>query len=458
MKCIILVGGSGNRLWPLSRKNYPKQFLKVQSDHSLFQETIIRNKPFVEEFLLVANEKFSFTILNHLDEIKQDRCEMLLEKNGRNTAPAIAMACLFAGLEELILVVPSDHKIIEGPLYNKAVEEAKVLAEQDYLVTFGIRASTPQTGYGYIKYIGNNVLEFKEKPDSETAEAYLQSGDYLWNSGMFLFRSRVLLEELKKFRPDIYESCLKVYKEMIKDKTELTMDLNAVPSESIDYAVLEKSDKVKVVPSDFEWFDVGSFEAYGDFVEKDGQENSIGQNALYRNSNNVLTINDSPDKLIVVNDLSDLVVVNTNDTVYISKMGTSQNIKEIVVANERDERYKDYFNDNLRSHRPWGYYEVLLSEPAYKIKRIVIYPGRRLSLQKHELRSEHWTIAEGSVVVTVGDETKVLEKNQGIYIPLGAVHRAENTTDANIAIIEVGIGERVFEEDIIRFEDDYNRV
>ncbi len=473
MKTVILVGGSGNRLWPLSRRNYPKQFLKVDSVCSLFQETILRNQAVTEEFILVSGSKLGFTIENHLEEIGQMDCRMLLEKAGRNTAPAITMACLAAGPEEIVLVVPSDHKIIGIDSYKSAVAEALELAEQDQLVTFGIKPAGPNTGYGYIRHEGSRVLEFKEKPDARTAEEYVSSGEYLWNSGMFMFRSRVYLEELKRFRPDILDACEKVFSGIdmtpaVSDHGQgrrqtpfsaepVQIDLSDVPAESIDFAVMEKSDRVRVVPAVFEWYDVGSFEAYGDFIVKDPDGNALDQNTLYRNCVNVLSINDAPDKLIVVNRLEDLVVVNSSDTVYISRAGYSHEIKEIIVENDKDERLNDYFSDTLRSHRPWGYYEVLLNEPGCKVKRLVVYPGRRLSLQKHEHRSEHWTVAGGEAFITVNDSSGTYACNQSVFIPKGALHRVENKTACELVIIETAIGRLVDESDIIRVEDDFGR-
>jgi len=458
MKTVVLVGGSGNRLWPLSRKNYPKQFLKVDSTFSLFQETILRNRSISDGFILISGSKYGFTIANHLDEIGQKDCRMILENIGRNTAPALALACLEAGPDELLLAAPSDHKIIGAAEYRDAVGKAAALAENGRIVTFGIAPSGPNTGYGYIGFDGDDVLSFKEKPDRPTAEEYVKSGAYLWNSGMFMFKSHVFLEELRKFRPDIYNACTEAYARASEKNGSLQIDLSGVPAESVDYAILEKSDITSVVSAGFDWYDVGCFEAYGDFIVKDEAGNTLDQNAIYRNCRNVLAINDAPDKLIVANRLEDIVIVNSSDTVYVSRAGNSQDIKEIIAENEDSRKLNEYFSDTLRSHRPWGYYEVLLSEPGYKIKRIVIYPGRRISLQKHEFRSEHWTIAEGEAIVTVGDTIAIYKQNQNVYIPLGAVHRAENRMPGNLCIIETGIGDNVEESDVIRFEDDYGRV
>lgn len=454
MKCVILAGGVGLRLWPLSRKQYPKQFLALTQKHTMFEETVLRNQQFTDDFMILTNDEFRFVVERQMEAFDIASYEMLLETIGRNTAPAITLASLRSKGEELLFVVPADAKIENDTDYRSAVEQAQALALDGAIVTFGIDPTTPHTGYGYIRYSGNDVLEFKEKPDKETAKQYLADGGYLWNSGMFLFRADVFLAEIEKYRDDIYKAC-KAMNESLSENLVVVLReelMKRIPSESVDYAVMEHSDRIKVVPSFFSWNDIGGLEA----LCKDRTAGNMCENTIVSDCSGVSVINEAEAQLVVANGLDDVLIVNTNDAVYVSKYGRSSDIKKIIEENSSD--YGHFFNENIRNYRPWGFYEVLINHTGYKVKRLTIYPHQRLSLQKHLYRTEHWTIVSGTPDITIGTETKRYSANQGAYIAIGQLHRISNNTDENVEIIEIAIGQVISEDDIIRVEDDFNRI
>lgn len=345
------------------------------------------------------------------------------------------------------------------PAYEEAVHEAENLAAEGNIVTFGIRPQSPQTGYGYIRYSGHDVVSFKEKPDLVTAERYLQEGDYLWNSGMFMFKAGVILSEVETYRPDILKACRDMISHLDTGEEPLSLpedDMLAIPSESIDYAVIEKSRIIKVVPSDFYWNDMGGLEAFIGISKPDTFDNRIrGANTIISGCHNVNVINDAENSLVVANDLDDVMITNTNNAVYVTRKGTSEKIKQIIGTYE--DEYGRFFDENVRSYRPWGYYEVLVNASHYKVKLITVYPGKRLSLQRHFHRSEHWTIAQGVATITLGQETHEYQPNQSTYIPIGVLHRLGSDTDENLEIIEVSLGDILSEDDIERVEDDFVR-
>lgn len=330
MKCLLLAGGSGNRLWPLSRKSFPKQFLNITSDSSLFQQTIQRNFNISDEFLILTNSLYKSIIKGQMDNFPNINFRCFYEEVGRNTAPAIALACLTCSPEDLVFVVSSDHMIgIEN--YFEAINEAQTLANNGFLVTFGIKPTHPHTGYGYIHFDGKDVLEFKEKPDYKTAKDYVDSGKYLWNSGMFMFKAGVFLDELKKYRKDIYDAC----KSAINDLNDINSDIiltekfmQDIPSESVDYAVFEKSNIVKTIAAEFDWCDVGNLEVFSNYVNESSIENIINNECK-----NTVVINNAKEKLVVLNKLDDLVIVNTDDAIFITKKGCSEDIKNIMNNN-----------------------------------------------------------------------------------------------------------------------------
>ena len=401
MTNIILCGGSGTRLWPISRTLLPKQFVKLFDDRSLFQLTVQRNSKVCDAQLIVSNAEQYFLAVDQLEELQQTNNSYLLEPVGRNTAPAIVLACFALAEDEIVLVTPSDHLIKDEKAYQKVIHTAQKEAQKGNLVTFGITPTYPETGFGYIEANGYDVKAFVEKPDVDTAKRYLEDGNFYWNSGMFMFQAGVFLEELKNYAPKIYETSLQAYnnakqKDIIHIKHE---DMANIPEDSIDYAVMEQSKKVKVIPSDIDWSDVGSFDALYGELPKDKYGNTKNNNYLQINSKNNLILSD--EKLITTVDIEDLIIVDTGDALLISKKGSSQKVKEIV---KQVKEKTQLHHIHLTVHRPWGTYTVLEDTPGYKIKRIVVKPGKRLSLQKHFHRNEHWIVVSGTATVTVGEK------------------------------------------------------
>ena len=454
---IILCGGNGTRLWPISRTLLPKQFVKLFSNKSLFQLTVERNSKVCDTHFIVSNMEQYFLAFDQLDELKKTNNKYLLEPVGRNTAPAIALACIELSYDEIVLVTPSDHLIKDEKEYEKVLKKAKEFAEENKLVTFGITPTFAETGFGYIETINEfDVRAFHEKPDFSTATSYLNAGNFYWNSGIFMFKAGVFLDELKKYSPEIFEASLIAFKnaskeEIIRIKHE---DMINIPEDSIDYAVMEKSDIVKVVPSDIGWSDLGSFDALSDEYEKDKNGNSIDENIIAINSkNNFVYTNE---RMITLADIDELIVVDTSDALLITKKGSSQKIKEIV--KELKGRETELHNIHQTAHRPWGTYTILEDTPGYKIKRIEVKPGKRLSLQKHFHRNEHWIIVSGTATVTVGDETRLVRPNESTYIKMGEIHRLENQGKIPVVLIEAQVGEYTGEDDIVRIDDDFKRI
>jgi len=455
MTNIILCGGNGTRLWPISRTLMPKQFVKLFKNQSLFQLSVERNSKVCESQFIVSNAEQYFLALDQLEELQKSNNKYLLEPIGRNTAPAIALACMALDMDEIVLVTPSDHLIKNEDAYSIVVKRARELAEQDNLVTFGIQPTFAETGFGYIEADGEDVKTFREKPDFETATKYLKAGNYYWNSGMFCFKVSVFLEELKKFSPAMFDACKTAFEnantsDMIRIKHE---DMLNIPDDSIDYAVMEKSKKVKVVPSDMDWSDVGSFDALYDELEQDNDGNTKNKDHIAIDSKNNLVI--GSERVIATIDVDDLIIVDSGDALLISKKGSSQKVKQVV--QRLKEKGSDLPNIHLTAHRPWGTYTILEDTPGYKIKRIIVKPGKRLSLQKHYHRNEHWIVVSGTATVTVGDETKIIRPNESTYIKMGEVHRLSNDGIIPVVLIEAQVGEYTGEDDIVRLEDDFKR-
>ena len=440
MTNIILCGGSGTRLWPLSRTLMPKQFIKLFQGRSLFQLTVERNAKICKGQYIISNTEQYFLALDQLEELNKPATRYLLEPIGRNTAPAIALACFSLDVEELVLITPSDHMIKDELIYAKAIEKAKTFAMQNQMVTFGITPLSAETGFGYIEADGYEVRAFHEKPDSETAQCYIAKGNYYWNSGMFCFKAGVFLAELQKYAPETYEASLSAYRHanrvgMIRIHHT---DMLRIPEGSIDYAVMEKSNIVKVIPSDIGWSDVGSFDALADELPND------------KNNNFVI----SP-KVVELIGVKDIIVVDTEDALLVAKKGSSQKVKGIV---QRLKKEGSALPDiHLTGYRPWGSYTILEEGTGYKIKHIEVKPGERLSLQKHYHRNEHWVILSGSATVTVNEDVFTVNPNESTYIKAGDVHRLENQGKLPLLIIEVQVGEYTGEDDIVRLEDDYVR-
>jgi len=454
MTNIILCGGSGTRLWPISRTLMPKQFVKLFDNKSLFQLTVERNNTLCDSQFIISNAEQYFLALDQLEEMNEDSNKYLLEPIGRNTAPAIALACLSLDYDEIVLVSPSDHLIKDEGEYKKVLVKAKQLALENNLVTFGITPSFAETGFGYIEADGLDAKAFHEKPDKETAQKYVDAGNYYWNSGMFCFKAGVFLDELLKYSPDILETSKKAL-ENIK-KAEIIRihheDMVNIPEESIDYAVMEKSNIVKVVPSDIQWSDVGSFDALYEELPKDNNGNTKNEKYIGINSSNNLIYGE--ERVITTVDIEDLVIVDTTDALLISKKGSSQKVKQIV---NEVKKTTNLHQIHLTGYRPWGTYTVLEDTPGYKIKRIEVKPGKRLSLQKHYHRNEHWIVVSGTATVTVGDSVKLVRPNESTYIKMGEVHRLSNEGKIPVVLIEAQVGEYTGEDDIVRLEDDFKR-
>ena len=454
MTNIILCGGSGTRLWPISRTLMPKQFVKLFDNESLFQLTVERNSKNCDTQYIVSNAEQYFLALDQLEELNKTNNKYLLEPVGRNTAPAIALACLDLPYDEIVLVTPSDHLIKDEKEYAKVLEQAKELAASDNLVTFGITPQFAETGFGYIEADGLNVKAFHEKPNKETAEEYVKAGNYYWNSGMFCFKAGVFLDELKDYSPKIYETSVTAY-ENAKNEGIVRIsheDMENIPEDSIDYAVMEKSKKVKVIPSDIAWSDVGSFDALYEELPKDENGNTVNPNHISIDSKNNLVY--GSERKIATVDIEDMIIVDTGDALLISKKGSSQKVKQIVAQIRETTQLH---NIHLTGHRPWGTYTVLEEHEGYKVKRIEVKPGKRLSLQKHYHRNEHWIVVSGTATVTVGETIKYVRPNESTYIKMGELHRLENEGKIPVVLIEAQVGEYTGEDDIVRVDDDFKR-
>jgi mannose-1-phosphate guanylyltransferase len=457
---IILSGGSGTRLWPVSRKMLPKQFVKIFNGQSLFQMTLLRNRAVCDETIILGNDGQYFLVNDQIEEVSgngvsQNQYRFILEPFGRNTAPAIALGCMAVNEDSVVLVTPSDHLVKNEAAYKTAMKKAEELARAGFLVIFGINPTSPETGFGYIHVDGETALGFKEKPDQPTAESYVASKTYLWNSGMFCFKASAYLSELKKHAPEIYAASRVAY---LDAKTKNPMRINddlmmKIPDNSIDYAVLEKSDKLKVIAADIGWSDLGSFESLKNELPVDEHGNTLAENYLQINSNNNLVL--SSGRTIATIDVDDLSIVDTPDALLIARKGSGQKVKNIVQMLK--DSGSDLHETHLTSHRPWGTYTVLEESEKYKIKRIVVKPGKRLSLQKHFHRSEHWVVVTGTAIIKVGDSENVVQVNQSAYIPIGQPHRLQNPGKVDLILIEVQVGEYLGEDDILRLEDDFNR-
>ena len=461
MTNLILCGGSGTRLWPISRTLMPKQFVKLFSDNesskSLFQLTVSRNSSVCDSQFIVSNAEQYFLSVDQLEELNKNNNKYLLEPIGRNTAPAIALACLALDKEEIVLVTPSDHLIKNENEYKNVLSKAKELALLGNLVTFGITPTFAETGFGYIETQNTyDVKAFHEKPDFDTATKYLNAGNYYWNSGMFMFKAGVFLDELKKYSPNIYESSLNAFNNANTENSLTRIkhnDMMNIPEDSIDYAVMEKSSIVKVVPSNIDWSDVGSFDSLYEELPKDDNQNTLNPNHISIDSKNNLIYGN--ERKIATVDVEDLIVIDTGDALLISKKGSSQKVKKVVEKLKFEN--SELHNIHLTGHRPWGTYTVLEESEGYKIKRIEVKPGKRLSLQKHFHRNEHWIVVSGTATVTVGDTKTYVRPNESTYIKMGELHRLENEGKIPVVLIEAQVGEYTGEDDIVRVSDDFKR-
>ena len=475
---VIMAGGSGTRLWPLSRALYPKQFLVLSGNQSLFQQAHLRLQGLaasdieVSQPCVVGNEEHRFLVLDQLREVKGDPSSLLLEPAGRNTAPAVTLAALqaVAGGEDPILVVtPADQTVTNEHAYTEAVQKAVRAAAEGDIVILGITPDRPETGFGYIRSAAGDaqgvraVMAFVEKPDLETAKAYVADGGYFWNSGMFVMKASRWLAALAHFRPDIAEATQASFAVRTTDAQFVRPgkdEFKAVPSESVDYAVMEHCPahpeagfKVTMVPLDAGWSDLGAWDAVWQVSAHDAQGNAAQGDALFQDSTNTLV--HSTSRLVAAVGVDNVVVVETPDAVLVADRSRSQDVKKIVAKLEGQSRTEGALH--RRVHRPWGWYDSIDHGPRFQVKRIMVKPKASLSLQMHHHRAEHWIVVSGTAEVTVGDKVLMLSENQSTYIPLGTVHRLVNPGTIPLEIIEVQSGSYLGEDDIVRYQDNYGR-
>lgn len=466
---VVLCGGSGSRLWPLSREMNPKPFIRLVDGLSFIQHAyqkaaLVGN---IGQMITVTNKELLFRAKADFEELaiaENFQNDYILEPQGRNTAPAIAMAALHAkrnyGNDVCLLILAADHLMRGDEEFIQAIKQAANLAAQNQLVTFGIKPHKPETGYGYIHYNGNTVNQFVEKPDLKTATQYLASGDYLWNSGMFCFRPEILLTALEQYRPTMYQGVIAAYEAAkvsnVADSQQIALQMDtfgALDDESIDYAVMENSDQIAVVPCAFSWSDVGAWDSLSEVMDKGDDSNVTVGDVLLKNSKGLTVFGE--DRLIAAVGLEDLIIVDTDDAVLVINRHQSQDVKKIY--NELKSQNRDTYKIHTTAHRPWGTYTILDEQAGYKVKRIVVYPGAKLSLQHHHHRSEHWIVVTGEAEVINGEQTLRLSRNESTHIKQGDIHRLINVGNENLVLIEVQCGDYLGEDDIVRHQDDYAR-
>jgi mannose-1-phosphate guanylyltransferase/mannose-6-phosphate isomerase len=466
---VVLCGGAGSRLWPMSRQLLPKQFLPLLSDKTMLQETVarLRGLPGAQAPVVVSNNDHRFLVAEQLRAIGVEPRAQILEPVGRNTAPAVAVAAL--GLardvpDAVMLVLPADHLIRDVAAFHAAVLAAAAVARTGALATFGIRPDHPATGYGYIErgapINGHEgafrVARFVEKPDAATARGFLERGTYAWNSGMFVLGARRYLEELGRHAPAMLDACRKAWEAAATDLDFVRLDaatFGACPADSIDYAVMEKTDSAAVIPADIGWSDVGSWTTLWEVGEKDPDGNVLRGDVHVRSSANCYVRAEK--RLVSVLGLRDAVVVETDDAVLVASKEEAQKVKDVV--GHLDAHNRTEHVSHRRVYRPWGYYESIDGGDRFQVKRLMVKPGAALSLQMHHHRAEHWVVVSGTAKVTRGEEVMLLAENQSTYIPIGAKHRLENPGKVPLYLIEVQSGGYLGEDDIVRFEDVYRR-
>ncbi|RLT92475.1 mannose-1-phosphate guanylyltransferase/mannose-6-phosphate isomerase [Ketobacter sp.] len=464
---VILSGGSGSRLWPLSRSAYPKQFLPLCSEYSLVQETVLRLRGSVADeapIFVTANDQ-RFLLADQVQSLDIQDAHIILEPARRNTAPAIALAC-FAALERsadaVVLVLPSDHHIENCEVFHRALLTANKAALNGGLVTFGVVPNKPETGYGYIKADNQGsdgwypIQAFVEKPTLEVAEAYLAAGDYFWNSGMFAFRADLYLRELEYFQPEIYGAARASWEARAVDLDFIRAGeaaFVACPENSIDYAVMEKTDKAVVIPLDSGWSDVGSWQSLWEVQSKDAYGNALSGDVYVEDTHNTMVHASS--RMVACLGVNDVAIVETPDAVLVANIQQVQKVKDIVKKIEAEGRSEHEFHREV--HRPWGRFDSVDMGDRYQVKRITVKPGARLSTQMHHHRAEHWVVVQGTAKVQRGEDSLLLSENQSVYIPVGEVHYLENPGKIPLEIIEIQTGSYLGEDDIVRFSDQYGR-
>jgi mannose-1-phosphate guanylyltransferase/mannose-6-phosphate isomerase len=466
---VILAGGSGTRLWPLSRQLYPKQLIDISDENTMLQNTILRLEglEMAGPPIIVCNEDHRFMTAEQLRKIEKDPHAIILEPVGRNTAPAIALAAVKAmeiEKDPILLVLPADHVIEKVIEFHAVIRAGLAYAQKDNLITFGIIPDSPETGYGYIKKGdllesatgASRIEKFVEKPDLDTAKKLFDSGSYCWNSGMFMFKASAIIKELETFAPDIMMPCKGLIEAGVKDLDFFRLSLEGfkdIPSDSIDYAVMEKTSKGIVIPFDAGWNDLGSFDSLWQAGTKNENLNVIKGDVLTHDVKESYISSES--SLIAAIGIEKFVIVETKDAILISPRDRVQDVKKIVKQLKADKR--EEISTHRKVYRPWGSYETIDMENRFQVKRITVKPGATLSLQKHFHRAEHWTVVAGSAIVTKGDEQMLLKEDESTYIPLGTLHRLENPGKIPLELIEVQSGSYLGEDDIVRFDDVYGR-
>ncbi|HTF96925.1 MAG TPA: mannose-1-phosphate guanylyltransferase/mannose-6-phosphate isomerase [Cellvibrio sp.] len=466
---VILAGGSGTRLWPMSRQHYPKQLLKLFGDKTMLQQTILRLNGVANLAppIVVCNEEHRFMVAEQLHEIGQGRGSIILEPVARNTAPALALAAIHAkSLAEnpILLVLSADHMIKDVNAFHIALDDAITAAQSGHLATFGVNPTRPETGYGYIKTkidsgaasIFYPVAQFVEKPDLLTAEKYLAEGCYYWNSGMFVFQTNIFLSELAQQSSDVVHAAEQAKLKAVQDLDFIRVDresFSQAPNISIDYALMEKSNNVVCVPFNAGWSDVGDWKSFWDLSEKDDSGNSLIGDSIDIGSTNTLVF--SQDKLVATLGVNNLMIINTPDAVLVADQSQAQQVKSIITRIEKQKRSEHLQHREI--YRPWGCYDAVDTGDRYQVNRIRVKPGGRLSLQIHHHRAEHWIVVKGTALVQKGEETILLSENESTYIPVGTKHRLSNPGKIPLEIIEVQSGPYLKEDDVIRYEDSYGR-
>ena len=470
---VVLAGGSGTRLWPLSRKLYPKQFLPLLSERTMFQDTVARlgQADFALDPVIVCNEEHRFLVAEQLREIDITPQCIILEPEGKNTAPAVCIAAQYlqsGDQDQTMLVLPADHYLSDVSSLVESVKTGEIATNNGYLVTFGIVPQNPETGYGYIQRgspltISNpdsevyQVGQFVEKPDYQTACQYLQDGSYYWNSGMFMFNSNQYLDELQKYRPEVFDASSQAFRQGKRDLDFLRLDSEqfaACESDSVDYAVMENTSLGAVLPLNSGWSDVGSWDALWSIQDKDSEQNvKIGDVIVQEVGNSYIHSNN---RLVAAVGIQDQVVVETSDAVMISPKDRVQEVKQLV--NKLKQEKRSEIETHRKVYRPWGAFENITQAEQFQVKHITVKPGAQLSLQKHFHRSEHWVIVRGTALITNGEEEMMLKEDQSTYIPLGNMHKLKNPGKIPLELIEVQTGSYLGEDDIVRIEDSYGRV
>ncbi|KAB0644837.1 mannose-1-phosphate guanylyltransferase/mannose-6-phosphate isomerase [Burkholderia latens] len=467
---VVLCGGSGTRLWPMSRKSFPKQYLSLLGEHSLLQQTVIRAKAVAgtQEPILIANDEQRFLVAEQMRQIDVAPHATILEPFGRNTAPAVAIAALQAlqhSADALLLVLPADHVILHASEFETVVRQAAQTASQGYLVTFGVQPTSPETGYGYIRMgepthadaVAFHVERFVEKPDFETAREFVSNGRYAWNSGMFLLRATDYLKELARHEPETARLAEAAFSRASSDKDFVRLDGEAFAGcrdISIDHAVMERTSRAAVVPANgLGWSDIGSWNALANLSERDMAGNAIQGDVLLDNMSNSYIR--AEHRMVAAVGLEDVVIVETADAVLVAHRDKAQDVKQIVLQLQARGRHECV--THRRVARPWGTYEGIDHGDRFQVKRIVVNPGSQLSLQMHHHRAEHWIVVKGTALITNGDREIMLSENQSTYIPLGTTHRLSNPGKIALELIEVQSGAYLGEDDIVRFEDTYGR-